>query len=75
MHRMANYATKKYAPVMELADMSDLGSDALRRKGSSPFGCTIRKRSYRFFENDGSVSYALLKKMFSIPVFRSKIKC
>ena len=33
----------KYAPVMELVDMRDLGSRAAMRVGSSPFRRTTKK--------------------------------
>ena len=40
-----------YAPMMELADMRDLGSRAVRRKGSSPFWCIFSKRGIKGVES------------------------
>lgn len=41
----APHVQMKYAPVMELVDMRDLGSRAAMRVGSSPFRRTTRKKS------------------------------
>ena len=39
----APHVQMKYAPVMELVDMRDLGSRAAMRVGSSPFRRTTKK--------------------------------
>ena len=39
----SNISDHKYAPVMELVDMRDLGSRAAMRAGSSPFRRTINR--------------------------------
>ena len=49
---MVEYKSNRYAGMAELADASDLGSDALRRGGSSPLSRTKRKTetySFGFF--------------------------
>ena len=45
----------RYAPVMELADMQDLGSCAERRVGSSPFIRTRRLGQNRYRAEKASV--------------------
>ena len=42
----SNISDHKYAPVMELVDMRDLGSRAAMRVGSSPFRRTTSEQAF-----------------------------
>ena len=57
--------TFRFARVVELADTSDLGSDAGRCKGSSPFAST------KIFA--GTPKFAFPRECFKIENFRTKI--